>query len=117
LTSVISKLEASEEFALSTALAHALALRSHAHMDREDWLLAIADAQLVVTGFPEVATSATLTLAYRVWADAEQANDSPPQQVLAVLQDWHQAQPSYRTKVKREIQDLLQRVDQEENVQ
>lgn len=117
MTSVISKLEASEEFALSTALAHALALRSHAHMDREDWLLAIADAQLVVTGFPEVATSATLTLAYRVWADAEQANHSPSGQVLAVLQDWQQAQPSYRTKVKREIQDLLQRVDQEENVQ
>jgi hypothetical protein len=117
LTSVISKLETSTELAQSTALAHALALRARAYSERQEWSLASRDAQRPTqTEFSSAATPETISMAYRVWADAEQqqastgeGSSSSPQTVISILQQWSKAQPNYRTKVQREIQDLIDR--------
>jgi hypothetical protein len=113
LTSVISKLETSNELAQSTALAHALALRARASLELQEWSLASRDAQRAVhIEFLSVATQETISMAYRVWADAEQqasSGSSSPQNVISVLQQWYKAQPNYRTKLQREIQDLVDR--------
>jgi hypothetical protein len=114
LTSVISKLEVatSTDLAESTALAHALALRARASLERQEWSLASRDAQRATQKeFSKVATPETISVAYRVWADAEQASSgsSSTQNVISVLQQWYKAQPTYRTKLQREIQDLVDR--------
>jgi hypothetical protein len=102
LTSVIHKLGEQEAYAQSTALAHAYALRARAYYDLESqWSLAISDAQRA-TELLNVATPATISMAYRTWVDAEQqASDK-----IAVLQQWYRAQPAYRTKLQKEIQEL-----------
>jgi hypothetical protein len=110
LTSVISKLETSTDLAQSTALAHALALRARASLERQEWSLASRDAQRATQKeFSRVATPETISVAYRVWADAEQhaSSSSSPENVISVLQQWYTAQPTYRTKLQREIQDLV----------
>jgi hypothetical protein len=113
LTSVISKLETNSDLAQSTALAHALALRARVYFERQEWSLASRDAQRPTQNeLSTVATQETISMAYRVWADAEQASSSSgsssssPQDVISILQQWYKAQPNYRTKLQREIQDL-----------
>ena len=101
LSSVIKKLEGSTEHNPSTALAHAYALRAKTSFEDLKYPLAIEDAQKAID-CSNIATSATLSTAYRVWADAEQACGSG--QAIAVLQRWHRAQPTYRTKLQKEIQ-------------
>ena len=103
LSSVINKLEGSTEHNPSTALAHAYALRAKTSFEDLKYPLAIEDAQKAID-CSNIATSATLSTAYRVWADAEQACGSG--QAIAVLQRWHRAQPTYRTKLQKEIQDI-----------
>ena len=103
LSSVIKKLEGSTEHNPSTALAHAYALRAKTSFEDLKYPLAIEDAQKAID-YSNIATSATLSTAYRVWADAEQACGSG--QAIAVLQRWHRAQPTYRTKLQKEIQDI-----------
>lgn len=111
MNSVISKLE--ESHSKSAALAHAYALRAKARLDQERWNEATNDAQNVVLGkLRQVASDASLSLSYRVWADAEeklgQNADGNKERVIAVLQHWQKAQPSYRSKLQREMQELLE---------
>lgn len=74
----------------------------------------------VVQDFSGVATSKSLAMAYRTWTDAElflaeqeqlkvQETERPKDfsKVVAVLKEWYQAQPMYRTKLQGEIQGLL----------
>lgn len=85
---------------------------------------AIRDAQRVVQDLSAVATPTSLSLAYRTWTDAELflVEEQEKQQrekeressenrdfsrVVAVLKEWYQAQPVYRTKLQGEIQGLL----------
>jgi len=85
---------------------------------------AIDDARSVVQDFSAVATPGSLSLAYRTWTDAElllakEEEERNRQQeigllekrdisrVIAVLRDWYEAQPVYRTKLQTEIQTLL----------
>lgn len=100
LTSVIQKLAADEAFSQTTALAHAYALRARACLELNKKDAAILDAQQAVQ--ISTATPATLSMAFRTWVDAE----SQPTHKCAVLQKWYQAQPAYRTKLQREIQEL-----------
>ena len=57
----------------------------------------------------DVATQATISLAYRVWADAEQ-ND--PRKVIAILQQWRKEQPAFQTKLQNEIKKLLEEMEE-----
>eukprot|EP00536_Pseudo-nitzschia_multiseries_P002801 jgi/Psemu1/251996/estExt_Genewise1Plus.C_390013 len=137
LTSVIAKLENSPAIAPSTpANAHAHALRAQAHLRLAETqaqtqateesassprsasiAASIRDSQRVVQDLSAAATPASLALAYRTWADAllEQQRDEERRtpkpkdfsQVVAVLTQWHRAQPMYRTKLQGEIQGLL----------
>ena len=109
LNSVIAKLSDDEVHSRSSALAHAYALRAGVRASQEQWDLSRDDAQQVVLNHDlrQAATDLSITLAYRAWADAEQQLDSGKDKVLTVLQQWQQAQPSYKTKVQREMQDLL----------
>lgn len=119
LNSVITKLDVeNSSHQTSSALAHAYALRSRTWADTEDWKASIADAQKVVLGvLREVASDASLSIAYRMWADAEEklsqleaepvSGTKRKERVIAVLQDWQKAQPSYRTKLQREVHELL----------
>lgn len=130
LTSVIDKLEVSLAISPSTpANAHAHTLRAQAYLQvacgetqqstsRSDSVAAsICDAQRVVTDFSAIATPASLSLAYRTWADAlmEQQRDQEKEapktkdfsKVVDVLTQWHRVQPIYRTKLQGEIQGLL----------
>ena len=144
LTSVIDKLEISPAVPPSTpanADAHALRAQARLQLARnqkemslsdpnrefpgEDTLAAaIHDSQRVVRDLSDVATPASLSLAYRTWTDAELflAEEQERQQqeiekettekrdlsrVVAVLTEWYRAQPMYRTKLQGEIQGLL----------
>jgi uncharacterized protein with PIN domain len=115
LTSVINKLELSPSIPSvdqSPANAHAHALRAQAYLESsccyDD---AIDDARRVVQKYGKAATPASLTLAYRTWADAEldkvrsnKSNDYS--RAIVVLQEWFRTQPGFRTKLQQEIQDL-----------
>lgn len=122
LTSVVDKLEGPlSSFRESAANAHAHALRAEQHLEIRDYKTAIREAQIVVEGpLAGVATSNSLFLAYRTWADAERflAEDSASfarsarskmdySRVVAVLHQWRQQQPMYQTKLQREIEDLM----------
>lgn len=109
LNSVITKLSEDSELCRSSALAHAYALRAGVRAAQRNWESSIEDAKQVVLrhDLKAAATDLSITLAYRAWADAEQQLDSGKDKVLTVLQQWQQAQPSYRSKVQREMQDLL----------
>ena len=109
LNSVITKLSDDKEHIRSSALAHAYALRAGVRARQEKWDLSREDAKQVILcqDLKQAATDLSITLAYRAWADAEQRLDSGKEQVLTVLQEWQDAQPSYRRKVQREMQDLL----------
>ena len=91
-----------------TALAHAYALRAQARQEIENWEGAIEDAQQVIVGklLRQRATASSVSICYRVWADAEEGLHHRDKAV-AVLQDWQRAQPCFRTKIQREVQDLL----------
>eukprot|EP00531_Pseudo-nitzschia_arenysensis_P002418 CAMPEP_0116131280 /NCGR_PEP_ID=MMETSP0329-20121206/8923_1 /TAXON_ID=697910 /ORGANISM="Pseudo-nitzschia arenysensis, Strain B593" /LENGTH=299 /DNA_ID=CAMNT_0003625703 /DNA_START=116 /DNA_END=1015 /DNA_ORIENTATION=- len=134
LTSAIDKLEVSPAVSPSTpANAHAHALRAEARLqlarkrdgpasDQDNDVVAacIADAKRVVQDLSAAATPKSLSLAYRAWTDAELflAEEQQRQEeetskkrditrVVAVLREWYQAQPMYRTKLQGEIQGLL----------
>ena len=129
LTSVIDKLEASPAVSPATAAnAHAHALRAQAFLElaiqnqeeSDPVAASISDAKRVVQDFSGVATSKSLAMAYRTWTDAElflaeqeqlkvQETERPKDfsKVVAVLKEWYQAQPMYRTKLQGEIQGLL----------
>mmetsp|Transcript_22580 Transcript_22580/g.62840 ORF Transcript_22580/g.62840 Transcript_22580/m.62840 type:complete len:292 (+) Transcript_22580:190-1065(+) len=140
LASVIAKLENSPAISPSTpANAHAHVLRAQAYLQlaekqatagtgagsgsgdtesrSESIAASIRDARRVVGDFSAVATPASLSLAYRTWADAllEQQRDEEREtrdakdfsKVVAVLTQWYGAQPTYRTKLQGEIQGLL----------
>jgi hypothetical protein len=126
LTSVINKLQSSPivpSVEQTPANAHAHALRAQAYSElpsssssNEEGNLcydqAIRDARRVVQEFGKVATPTSLAMAYRTWADAEQGkvrfnNQKDYRQSIAVLQQWYSAQPSYRSKVQQEIQELM----------
>ena len=107
LSSVISKLEASEH-AESNAIAHAFALRAQVSLETGDLSNAIIDAKKSIS-LNDVATQATISLAYRVWADAEQ-ND--PRKVIAILQQWRKEQPAFQTKLQNEIKKLLEEMEE-----
>lgn len=119
LGSVITKLAAADSgHSESTALAHAYSLRARALANQEKWSMAIEDAQKVVLGekLRLAATDASLSLSYRVWADAEEqlrlidekdGETHNKERVIAVLQHWQKAQPNYRTKLQREMQEIL----------
>ncbi len=106
LNSVITKLAEDSEYQQSTALARAYSLRARARADQKNWTFAMEDAKLVVldNSLRQVATDACLSTAYRVWADAEDKLNSGKERVVAVLQHWQKAQPLYRTKLQREMQ-------------
>ena len=55
------------------------------------------------------ASSKTVTMAYRSWVDAEEGQGSPPARVIPILQAWFKAQPEFRTKLKGEITEWLER--------
>lgn len=133
LTSVIDKLEVSPIVSPSTTVnADAHAVRAQAYLEQarnekkkgvEDGVndnsqnnavaAAIHDAQRVVQDLSSVATPTSLTLAYRTWTDAElflaeeEREKKDFSKVVAVLTQWHRAQPIYRTKLQGEIQGLL----------
>jgi hypothetical protein len=107
LTSVINKLEASEH-AQSTAISHAYALRSQVNLSLSNWSEAIQDAKQA-TALVDVASPKSLSMAYRSWVDAEEGKGSHPRDVIPVLEAWFKAQPIYRTKLKGEITDWVQR--------
>lgn len=139
LSSVIDKLDASPAVPPSTsANAHAHALRAQARLQLarkekqtapsdeksgKDLIAAsISDTKRVVQDFSAVATTKSLSLAYRTWTDAELfvAEEEQRQEeketsskkkdfsrVVAVLTEWYRAQPMYRTKLQGEIQVLL----------
>ena len=71
-------MEASEH-RQSTAIAHAFALRAQVSLESGDRSSAIRDAHQAVK-LKTVATSGTISLAYRVWADAEE-DDSLTSQI------------------------------------
>ena len=104
LTSVISKLEASEH-RQSTAIAHAFALRAQVSLESGDRSNAIRDAHQAVK-LKTVATSGTISLAYRVWADAEEDDTT---KVISILQEWRKEQPAYQTKLRKEITELIEK--------
>jgi (2Fe-2S) ferredoxin len=111
LTSVIAKLEASEDyqFTFTAANAHAHALRAKAYLEQGVSLdLAMQDAQYVVRDLRDVATPNTLASAFRTWVDAEQHRNNF-RQAVTVLQEWYKLQPTFRTKLQREIQELMQK--------
>ncbi len=121
----------------TAANAHAHALRAQARLqiarnrdgsanDEDNYVVAacIADSKRVVQDLSAVATPKSLSLAYRTWTDAElflaevqQRREEEDEEetskkrdftrVVAVLREWHQAQPMYRTKLQGEIQGLL----------
>ena len=105
-TSVINKLVV--EHPDCTALAHAYALRAKARQELENWEGAIEDAQQVIVGklLRQRATASSVSICYRVWADSEEGLHHRDQ-AIAVLEDWQKAQPCFRTKIQREVQDLL----------
>ena len=105
-TSVINKLVV--EHPDCTALAHAYALRAKARQELENWEGAIEDAQQVIVGklLRQCATASSVSICYRVWADSEEGLHHRDQ-AIAVLEDWQKAQPCFRTKIQREVQDLL----------
>eukprot|EP00980_Cylindrotheca_fusiformis_P029807 scaffold23891_cov132-Cylindrotheca_fusiformis.AAC.2 len=106
LNSVISKLEQSE-FSKSPAMAQALALRAKLYLSPfGERIKAIQDAERAIK-LKHIATAGTLSTAYRVWADAEEN----PQRIIAVLQQWHLDQPSFRRKLQTEIQSLVQSME------
>mmetsp|Transcript_1059 Transcript_1059/g.2348 ORF Transcript_1059/g.2348 Transcript_1059/m.2348 type:complete len:315 (-) Transcript_1059:1395-2339(-) len=137
LSSVIDKLESSPAVSPSTsANAHAHALRAQAHLElargseasgndgpSSTIEAAVRDAQRVVQDLSDVATPASLSMAYRTWTDAELFLTEEREQqeqhekelsrkkdfskVVAVLTEWYRAQPIYRTKLQGEIQGLL----------
>ena len=111
LSSVINKLEMSEDDSqsTSTAIAHAYALRSKAFLDQSNWSSAIADARNAIS-LQDKASSQTVTTAYRCWVDAEEGQGSPPTSMISILQAWFKAQPHYRTKLKGEITEWAQRM-------
>jgi hypothetical protein len=108
LDSVVSKLEGSD-YAESPAMANALALRAKTHSLSGETTKAIQDAQRVVK-LKHTATAATLSMAYRAWADTE----TIPTRVIAVLQHWHSDQPIFGTKLQTEIQDLRVSMENDE---
>jgi hypothetical protein len=108
LDSVVSKLEGSD-YAESPAMANALALRAKNHLLSGETTKVIQDAQRVVK-LKHTATAATLSMAYRAWADAEKN----PMRVIAVLQHWHLDQPSFGTKLQTEIQGLMVSMENDE---
>jgi hypothetical protein len=103
LNSVISKLGESTDHSQSTAISRAFALRAQVSFDGGNIAMAIEDAKQALT-LKDVATSSTITLAYRTWVDAEEHD---PKRAIAVLQRWHQDQPQFRIKVASEIQRLV----------
>jgi hypothetical protein len=118
LTSVITKLEESKQQS-TAANAHAHALRAQAYLDEDNHRNnntsrsisldhAIQDARYVVRDLQRdaVATTTTLALAFRTWVDAE-LQKGQTQHALDVLQEWYHVQPTYRTKLQREIQEVL----------
>ena len=107
LSSVISKLEESEH-AESTAIAHAFALRGQVSLETDDISNAIIDAKKSI-GLKDAATQATISLAYRVWADAEKDD---PRKVIAILQQWRKEQPVFQTKLQNEIKELLEGMEE-----
>ncbi|KAG7350866.1 hypothetical protein IV203_010226 [Nitzschia inconspicua] len=108
LSSVISKLETSD-LQQTAANAHAHALRAQAYVEQGKSEIAIHDAQHVVRELADVATSTTLTVAYRTWVDAEQQQQHF-HDAVTILQEWYHAQPTYRTKLQKEIESLAQRL-------
>ena len=127
MSSVITKLLAlpTSDDHHCTALAHAYSLRARALADQEKWSMAIEDAQKVVLGekLRLVATDVSLTQSYRVWADAEEQlglvqaeegggeflTQKTKERMIAVLQQWQKAQPSFRTKLQLEMQEILEK--------
>jgi len=128
LTSVIDKLEVSQNISPSTsANAHAHALRANAHLEQarkregpasdEDVAACIADAKRVVQDLSDVATPKSLSFAYRTWTDAEMFLAEKQERnffdkkdftrAVDVLREWYRAQPMYRTKLQGEIQGLI----------
>jgi hypothetical protein len=105
---VINKLEASE-YAQSTAISNAFALRSKAYLTLGDYSLSIQDARRTIA-LADVASPKSLSMAYRAWVDAEAGQGSHPNEVIAVLQAWFKTQPQYRTKLKGEITEWAQQL-------
>lgn len=108
LDSVVSKLEESD-YAESPAMTNALALRAKVSLSLDERRSAIQDAHRAVK-LKNAATAATLTMAYRVWADAE----VDPSKVVAILQKWLSDQPNFRAKLQTEIQDVLESMQNDE---
>jgi hypothetical protein len=118
LTSVIDKLESSPVIPPATSAnadAHALRAEARLQLVRKETEKAsrdvaisavIRDAQRVVQDLSAVATPASLSSAYRTWTDAE-LKKGDCSMAVAVLTEWHRAQPIYRTKLQGEIQGLL----------
>ncbi len=98
MTSVIRALEADDTWSKCTAKAHAHALRGQARLDVQQYDAAKADA--------ESAVALGWTRAYRILADAEEGLGNTAAAVQA-LQQWGVADPSFRTKVNKEIQRLV----------
>lgn len=111
MNSVIIKLSADSEHHRSSALAHAYSLRARARADQQKWALSLEDTNRVVLDkdLRRAATESCLSTAYRVWVDAEKQLSTGSEKVVAVLQQWQNAQPSFRTKLQREINELLEK--------
>mmetsp|Transcript_15532 Transcript_15532/g.38291 ORF Transcript_15532/g.38291 Transcript_15532/m.38291 type:complete len:253 (-) Transcript_15532:845-1603(-) len=108
LDSVISKLETSE-YETSPAMARALVMRADLHLKSAgEPSKALEDAQRVLE-LKQVATTETLAMAYRILADTEENKV----RVIAVLQQWQQDLPEFRTKLQNEIQRILESMEQD----
>jgi tetratricopeptide (TPR) repeat protein len=106
LVSVIRKLDDSG-YATSSANGHAYYMRAKYYLQSMDFENAKLDAQKSISIITACSQSTTVvSQAYRVWSDAEEGLGNIPGAVQA-LQEWANADPSWRTKANDEIQRLV----------
>ena len=107
LNSVISKLEQSE-YSASAAMARALVMRAELHFETGEKSKALDDGRKTLE-LKQAATTETVAMAYRIVADAEENK----LRVVAVLQQWQNDLPEFRTKLQHEIQTILESLEQD----
>ena len=111
LNSVIDKLAATPTVAQSAAAAHAHAMRAKYWFEvGQDPTKAVEDAkQALSLSFSTSSPSAsTIQTAYRALTDALEQQGNI-QEAIQAYQQWATLNPSYRTKINKEIQRLLAR--------
>ena len=107
LKSVIDKLSAAPDVAQSAATSLAYAMRARYWLEsHQDPARAIDDATISLS-LASKASIQTINMAYRALADAqEELGDIPG--AIEAYQRWAEHDPSYRTKINKEIQRLVE---------